>query len=60
MFRYRLVTVLALSLILALPGCARSASDDKPPPDVRDAKYGPYERNVLDLWKATLTSPRRS
>jgi acetyl esterase/lipase len=29
----------------------------KPDPDVRDAKYGPHERNVLDLWKAKADRP---
>ncbi len=27
------------------------------PPDVIDARYGPYERNVLDLWKAPADEP---
>lgn len=26
-------------------------------PDVADAKYGPYERNLLDLWKAKSDRP---
>jgi len=26
-------------------------------PDIKDEKYGPHERNVLDLWKATSDSP---
>ena len=29
----------------------------KPAPDVRDARYGPHERNVLDLWKAKSDRP---
>jgi acetyl esterase len=28
-----------------------------PVPDVKDAKYGPHERNVLDLWKARSEKP---
>src|SRR5262245_53391830 len=28
-----------------------------PPADVQDAKYGPHERNVLDLWKAKADKP---
>ena len=28
-----------------------------PPPDVRDASYGPHARNVLDLWQARSTTP---
>lgn len=26
-------------------------------PDVKEEKYGPHERNVLDLWKATSEGP---
>lgn len=29
----------------------------RPEPDVKDAAYGPYERNVLDLWKAPSATP---
>jgi acetyl esterase len=29
----------------------------RPAPDVKDAKYGPHERNVLDLWRAKSDSP---
>ncbi len=28
-----------------------------PDPDLRDVRYGPHERNVLDLWKARSDSP---
>ena len=28
-----------------------------PPPDMKDVKYGPYERNVLDFWKAKTEKP---
>ena len=35
----------------------KQKSDDKPRPDVQDAKYGPHERNVLDLWKAKSQGP---
>jgi len=30
---------------------------DKPKPDLADVKYGPHERNVLDLWKAKSDTP---
>jgi acetyl esterase/lipase len=30
---------------------------DKPAPDVANAKYGPHERNVIDLWKAKTEEP---
>ena len=29
----------------------------KPPPDLANIKYGPHERNVLDLWKAKSDRP---
>lgn len=29
----------------------------KPLPDVQNARYGPYERNVLDLWHAKSSGP---
>lgn len=29
----------------------------KPAPDLANEKYGPHERNVLDLWKAKSDSP---
>lgn len=50
--------VLSLLLLLLVP-LATFAQDKKgkaPPPDVA-AKYGPHERNVLDLWKAKSTTP---
>jgi acetyl esterase/lipase len=28
-----------------------------PPPDVKDVRYGPYERNCFDLWKAKTAKP---
>jgi acetyl esterase/lipase len=28
-----------------------------PPADLQDVKYGPYERNVFDLWKAKSETP---
>src|SRR5947209_18334269 len=27
------------------------------PPDVANARYGPHERNVFDLWKAKTSRP---
>src|SRR5437868_11633071 len=27
------------------------------PPDVANARYGPHERNVIDLWKAKTDRP---
>jgi acetyl esterase len=56
---------LVLSFSLALSQCvpdalaqARRRGDDaKPKPDLADVKYGPHERNVLDLWKAKSDKP---
>jgi acetyl esterase len=39
----------------AQPGQAKDQA--RPAPDVADAKYGPHERNVLDLWKAKSDAP---
>lgn len=38
-----------------LPGHGDSRA--KPKPDFTDVKYGPHERNVLDLWKAPSNRP---
>ena len=46
----------ALAWGFALPAAAQQAKD-KPKPDVADAKYGPHERNVLDLWRAKSDKP---
>ena len=35
----------------------KKAGGERPAPDVADAKYGPHERNVLDLWKAKSDKP---
>src|SRR5262249_57607124 len=43
-------------LLPALPPRAL-AQQEKPKPDVADAKYGPHERNVIDLWKAKSDTP---
>ena len=36
---------------------ARKATAAKPAPDLANHKYGPHERNVLDLWKAKSDAP---
>jgi len=45
-----LIAVLALAALL-------QAQEKRPAPDVKDEKYGPHERNLLDLWKAKSESP---
>lgn len=54
------VGVAAAVALAAAPQAAHAQAKkgaDKPAPDVRDAKYGPHERNVLDLWKAKSEKP---
>ena len=50
----RLLAVLLGGTVLLLPQAAQA---QKPKPDVENAKYGPHERNVLDLWKAKSDTP---
>src|SRR3989442_15013694 len=48
------------SLLLLAPavlGQPRQRENAKPKPDLADVKYGPHERNVLDLWKAKSDKP---
>lgn len=35
----------------------KQKTEPKPAPDLANAKYGPHERNVLDLWKAKSAQP---
>lgn len=50
-------------LLLTLSSCGLSpaqegrAPTEKPEPDLRDVRYGPHERNVLDLWLAKSPRP---
>src|SRR5262245_51313939 len=46
-----------LFLAFCLAHVPALAQQEKPKPDVADAKYGPHERNVLDLWKAKSETP---
>jgi len=56
---------LALTLLFALTLLAPGANaqsrpqgeGSKPEPDLADSKYGPHERNVLDLWNAKSNEP---
>jgi acetyl esterase len=56
--RRRTGLVALLFLALAAPAAAQpKAKANKPKPDLADVKYGPHERNVLDLWKAKADGP---
>jgi acetyl esterase/lipase len=49
---------LTVMLVLAAGmGGTAEAQQEKPKPDVANEKYGPHERNVLDLWKARSEGP---
>jgi acetyl esterase/lipase len=50
---------LAGILAVGLPAAQaqKGKQGDRPKPDVADEKYGPHERNVLDLWKAKSDTP---
>ena len=55
----RLIGMVAAAL--ATPGWALAQQPakqaEKPAPDVANAKYGPHERNVIDLWQAKSEGP---
>jgi acetyl esterase/lipase len=51
-----LPAVLVALLALVAPVAAQPKAN-KPKPDLADVKYGPHERNVLDLWKAKSDHP---
>ncbi len=54
------LAVLTLGALLAWLPPAWAQQDKapaKPKPDLADVKYGPHERNVLDLWKAKADAP---
>jgi acetyl esterase len=60
---FPLIAGLLLSALLLSPSAGQSAeakkgkAASKPTPDLANVKYGPHERNVLDLWKAKADSP---
>lgn len=47
----------ALLLALAIAPAPCWAQAGKPKPDQENVKYGPHERNVLDLWNAKSEQP---
>lgn len=57
MYRHRFL-LLALLTIGAVAGWQPlAAQPERPKPDQADVKYGPHERNVLDLWQAKSERP---
>src|SRR5262245_38373259 len=50
---------LLLAAVGIVPVHAQQKNKDaaKPAPDLANVKYGPHERNVLDLWKAKSDKP---
>ena len=50
----RIFAIFTLALFVPVA----SAQPAKPKPNIADAKYGPHERNVLDLWQAKGDGPR--
>ena len=54
----RLLAAIAVFLAAVPTASAQRGEGGKlPAPDVADERYGPHERNVLDLWKAKRESP---
>jgi len=51
------VCVAATAVGAARAGQRRTGLFGKPKPDLSNVKYGPHERNVLDLWKAESGEP---
>ena len=42
---------------LVLTFAQQGKPQEKPAPDIKDEKYGPHERNVVDLWRAKSEAP---
>jgi acetyl esterase/lipase len=58
--RRRYCHIVLLSLIFAMGAifAARAEEEKKyPDPTYKDTPYGPYERNILDFWKAPSDKP---
>jgi acetyl esterase/lipase len=57
--RIGIAVLMAFGIALIAAGAlwAQQAGPAKPSPDLQNVKYGPYERNVIDLWKARSEKP---
>ena len=56
-FRIEIIALVVLAAVVTAGGRAHAQQPAKPAADVTDAKYGPHERNVIDLWKAKSDKP---
>jgi acetyl esterase/lipase len=55
---YLTVQMALCALVAAAGGMwAQQPGPPNPPPDLQNVKYGPHERNVIDLWKAKSEKP---
>ena len=53
---FSLTALIVIALASPAAGQAKKGPP-KPKPDLANEKYGPHERNVLDLWKAKADDP---
>ncbi len=51
------VTLIAVLFTVASGAQEKKKSPPKPKPDLADVRYGPHDRNVLDLWQAKSATP---
>lgn len=56
-FRRRTALVLFALFITPAHAQKKKPGETSPPPDLANVRYGPHERNALDLWKAKADGP---
>jgi acetyl esterase/lipase len=59
--RRAVLGVLGLLVLISIEGAAgvrKHLGPSKPPPEMAELRYGPFPRNVLDLWKAPAQPDR--
>lgn len=52
-----LLLLAAICSLVSAGWCAEPARSALPPATFADIRYGPYERNILDLWQAKTKAP---